>query len=130
MCRYGPQELAIVKSCPVVHIQLAEAGLIAPLVSRLPQVRLPRLVRPAPGESSLGRCWAAYTMSTSGWLRDPSRYGCNFGTPQVSETDIPTVLEILHRGGKVALRHTEDPTVVIEWKAYGMVVFEMEQNPE
>ncbi len=23
------------------------------------------------------------TGSTSGWLRDPSRYGCNFGTPQV-----------------------------------------------
>lgn len=26
-----------------------------------------------PGESLLGRCWAAYTTSTSGWLRDPSQ---------------------------------------------------------
>ncbi len=25
---------------------------------------------------------ADYTTRTSGWLRDPSRYGCNLGTPQ------------------------------------------------
>ena len=51
---------------------------------RAPKVRLLGPVRCGPGESLLGRCWAAYTMSTSGWLRDRSRYGCNFGTPQRS----------------------------------------------
>ena len=58
------------------------AGLIALLVSRLPQARLLGLVRYGPGESLLGRCWADYITSTSGWLLDQFRYGCNFGTPQ------------------------------------------------
>jgi hypothetical protein len=48
----------------------------------------------------------------------------------VSEAEIPTVLEILHKGGKVALRHTKDPTMVIEWKDYGLRVFEMSPPPE
>ena len=31
----------------------------------------------------LGRYWATYASSTSGWLRDQSRYGCNIGNPQL-----------------------------------------------
>ena len=66
-----------------------KVGLIAPLVSRLPQVRLLGLVRCRSGESLLGRCWAAYTTSTSGVLRDPSRYGCIVGTPQGTSQPTP-----------------------------------------
>ena len=77
------------------------AGLIARLVSRLPQVRLLGLVRCSPGESLLGRCWVAFTTSTSGWLLDPSRYGCSFGTPQ----PVPGVFA----------RLTETPMTVRRW---------------
>ena len=31
----------------------------------------------------LGRYGATYASSTSGWLRDQSRYVCNIGNPQV-----------------------------------------------
>ncbi len=66
--------------------QLGASELSAALGLSRAQVRRNLRARCRPGESLLGRCWVAYTTSTLGWLRDSSRYGCNFGTPQVLAT--------------------------------------------